>query len=139
MVSGRLRRERSRALAGLQRAFRHVRRPVDDLQVRGAPEAEQLRPRPLAVLAPDAEQGRTMIDLGALEQPRAGLAAAPLLPAPQQTVVVARSGPELPRRNAAGMPGGLAVDVPVTPEVAVPSETENRLAADAAMPGTERK
>src|SRR5918993_3157398 len=59
------------ALAGLARAFGGVGRAVDHLQVGGAPEGEELRPRPVAVLAPDPEEGRHVVDLGALEEPRA--------------------------------------------------------------------
>ena len=61
------------ALARLLGALLHVSGSIDDLQVRDAPEGQQCRPRSIAIVVPDLEQGNVVIDLGILEQPFAGL------------------------------------------------------------------
>jgi hypothetical protein len=55
------------ALSRLLGAFLHVSGSIDDLQVRDAPEGQQCRPRPIAIGAPDLEQGNVVINLGILE------------------------------------------------------------------------
>ena len=67
------------ALARLLSALLQVSGLIDDLQVRDAPEGQQFRPRSIAIVVPDLEQGNVMIDLGILEQPFAGCETAALL------------------------------------------------------------
>ncbi|MGO9234442.1 MAG: hypothetical protein ACLP4V_10355 [Methylocella sp.] len=52
---------------------------IDNLQVRDAPEGQQCRPRSIAIISPDLEQGNAVIDLGILDQPFAGCKTAALL------------------------------------------------------------
>jgi hypothetical protein len=47
------------ALARLLGALLHVSGSIDDLQVRDAPEGQQCRPRSIAIISPDLEQGGT--------------------------------------------------------------------------------
>ena len=42
---------------------------IDDLQVRDAPNGQQCRPRCIAIISSDLEQGNAVIDLGILDQP----------------------------------------------------------------------
>jgi hypothetical protein len=81
------------ALARLLGALLHVSGAIDDLQVRDAPEGQQCRPRSLAKVAPDLEQGNVVIDLGILEQPFAGCEAAALLKNLQVPDMIARRNP----------------------------------------------
>ena len=74
-------------------ALLHVRGSIDDLQVRDAPEGQQRRPRSIAIVAPDLEQGNAMIDLGTLEQPFAGYETAALLKNFQVPDMIARCNP----------------------------------------------
>ena len=112
-------------------AFGGVHIAVDHLKVGHAPIRQQLRPRRVAPLAPDAKQRHAVVDLGGLPQPPAGLRAAPRLQAPQHPVVVARRVPEPPRHHAGGVPRRPAVR-PGVPQVAMPAEAIDRLAAHAA-------
>src|SRR5262245_59597659 len=119
------------AVAGLGGAFGRVSVAVDHLEVRHAPETEELRPRQLAVLAPDPEQRHAVVDLGSLEQAFAALPAAPLLQAPQQAHVIARRAPEIPGDDARGVPRGVTVG-PRAPQIDMPPKPVDRLAAHAA-------
>ena len=56
------------ALARLLGALLHVSGSIDDLQVRDAPEGQQCRPRSIAIVVPDLEQGNVVIGLGILER-----------------------------------------------------------------------
>ena len=66
---------------------------IDDLQVRDAPEGQQCRPRCIAIISPDLEQGNAVIDLGILDQPFAGCETAALLKNLQVPDMVARRNP----------------------------------------------
>src|SRR3569623_3596323 len=114
-----------------------MRVAVDHLQVRQAPEVEQLRPAEIAMLPPHAEQRNAVIDFGSLPQPRAAGGTATLLQLPEQLGVVARCVPELPGDDAGGVPNGVIVG-PLAPQVFVPAEPIDRLTADAARPGATR-
>src|SRR5438105_41046 len=94
----------------------------DYLQVRHAPEIEQVRPGPVAVLAPDAEQRHPMIDLGGLEQALSGHRAPPCLPALQHLDVFRRLAPELPCGDAGRVPRRPLRRLAVGPEVPMPAE-----------------
>jgi hypothetical protein len=74
-------------------ALFHVSGSIDDLQVRDAPEGQQCRPRSIAIVAPDLEQGNVMIDLRTLEQPFAGCETAVLLKNLQVPDMIARCNP----------------------------------------------
>jgi hypothetical protein len=74
-------------------ALLHVSKSIDDPQVRDAPEGQQCRPRSIAIVAPDLEQGNVMIDLGTLEEPLAGCETAALLKNFQVSDMVARCNP----------------------------------------------
>ncbi len=111
-------------------------RSVDDLQVGHAPEVEQLGPRALAMVAPDRKQRHPVVDLGVLAEALAGQAAAALLQALEPVEMVARRGPQFPGGDAAAVPGRVFVGAAVVPQIAVPAEPKNRLAAHAAMAGT---
>lgn len=65
--------------ARLLGALLHGSGSIDDLQVRDAPEGHQCRPRSIAIVVPDLEQGNVVIDLGILEQSIAGCETAALL------------------------------------------------------------
>ena len=93
--------------------------------------AQQRRPVHVAMLAPHPEQRHAMVDFRGLPQPPAGLGAAAPLQAADQLGVVARRVPQPPRRDAGGVPGGVLVR-PALPQVLVPAEPIDRLAADAA-------
>jgi len=86
-----------------------VRVTVDHLQVRPAPEVEELGPRQVAMLAPDSEQWRAVVNLGSLPQSSAAGRAAPALQLPQELGVVARSVPQMPRNHTGGVPNGVFV------------------------------
>jgi hypothetical protein len=105
---------------------------IDDLQVRHAPEAEQRRPWGVAVLTPHPEQRHAVIDLGGLPQPSAGLGAAAPLDALEDARMVARRRPQVPGDHAGGVPYGILVGAAI-PQVDVPAESVDRLAADAAV------
>src|SRR3954465_4534713 len=105
----------------------------DHLQVRHAPEVEQVRPRPVTVLAPDPEQRHAVVDLRRLEQPLASDRAAPSLPPLQRLEVFGRLAPELPSGYAGGMPGRPLGRRAVGPEVPMPAEAEHGLAANDAV------
>ena len=81
------------ALARLLGALLHVSGSIDDLQVRDAPEGQQCRPRSIAIISPDLEQGNMVIDLGILEQPFAGCETAALLKNFQVPDMIARRNP----------------------------------------------
>jgi hypothetical protein len=78
------------ALARVLGAFFHVSGSIDDLQIRDAPEGQQRRPRSVAIVAPDLEEGNVVIDLGILEQPFAGCETAALLKNLQMPDMIAR-------------------------------------------------
>ena len=48
-------------------ALLHVSGSIDDLQVQDAPEGQQCRPRSVAIISPDLEQGNAVIDPGILD------------------------------------------------------------------------
>jgi len=81
------------ALACLLSALLHMSGSIDDLQVRDAPEGQQCRPRSIAIVVPDLEQGNVVIDLGILEQPFAGCETAALLKNLQVPDMIARRNP----------------------------------------------
>ena len=81
------------ALARLLGALLHVSGSIDDLQVRDAPEGQQCRPRCIAIISPDLEQGNAVIDLGILDQPFAGCETAALLKNLQVPDMIARRNP----------------------------------------------
>jgi hypothetical protein len=81
------------ALARLLGALLHVSGPIDDLQVRDAPEGQQCRPLSIAIVVPDLEQGNVVIDLGILEHPFAGCETAALLKNFQVPDMTARRNP----------------------------------------------
>jgi hypothetical protein len=81
------------ALACLLSALLHMSGSIDDLEVRDTPEGQQCRPRPIAIVVPDLEQGNVVIDLGILEQPFAGCATAALLKNFQVPDMIARRNP----------------------------------------------
>ena len=81
------------ALACLLSALLHMSGSIDDLQVWDAPEGQQCRPRSIAIVAPDLEQGYVVIDLGILEQPFAGCKTAALLKNLQVPDMIARRNP----------------------------------------------
>jgi hypothetical protein len=81
------------SLTRLLGALLHVSRAIDDLQVRDAPEGQQCRPRSLAIISPDLEQGNAVIDLGILDQPFAGCETAALLKNLQVPDMIARRNP----------------------------------------------
>jgi hypothetical protein len=81
------------ALARFLGALLHVSGSIDDLQVRDAPEGQQCRPRSIAIVVPDLEQGNVVIDLGILEQPFAGCETAALLKNLQVPNMIARRNP----------------------------------------------
>src|SRR6476469_10223854 len=77
-----LRRHGGKCSASVSRlggAFCGVNIAIDYLEVWQAPIAEQLRPRRSPVFAPDPKQGHAVINVGALPQPSAALAAPPPL------------------------------------------------------------
>ena len=81
------------ALARLLGALLHVSGSIDDLQVRDAPVGQQCRPRSIAIISPDLEQGNAVIDLGILDQAFAGCEAAALLKNLQVPDMIARRNP----------------------------------------------
>ncbi len=107
---------------------------IDDLQVGHAPIGQQRRPRlgPPG-LAPNLEQRHAVIDLGVLAEPRAGGGAAMVLQPSQMPHVIARRGPQFPGRDAAAVPGRIAVGMRVAPQIAMPAEPEHRLPTYAAI------
>ena len=119
-------------------AFGGVHVAVDHLKIGHAPIRQQLGPRRVAALAPDAKQRHAVVDLGGFPKPPAQLRAPSRLQAPEHAVVVARRVPKPPRHHAGGVPvqpcGSSAV-----PQVAVPAEAIDRLAADAAVTRTARE
>jgi len=66
---------------------------IDNLQVRDAPEGQQCRPRSIAIISPNLEQGNVVIDLGILDQAFAGCEAAALLKNLQVPDMIARRNP----------------------------------------------
>src|SRR5258707_9465565 len=90
------------------------------------------------MLAPDAKERHAVIDFRGLPQALSGFGAAPRLQSLEQAHLVARCVPELPGRDAGGVPGSVAVR-PSVPQVDVPAEAIDRLPAHAAMAGTARE
>lgn len=121
------------ALDGFPHAFLDMRWPVDHLEIRNAPIGQEVRPWLLAMVVPDPEQRYAMVYLSFSQESPPGFVAAPLLKGLQETKLAAWRGPELPGRNAAGVPACVPVVAARAPEIAVPAEAENWLAADAAM------
>src|SRR5262249_22234544 len=70
------------------RALRHVHLAVDDLQVRHAPKAQEVRPGHVAVLAPYPKQRDAVIDFRGLPQSAAGFGAASALQAPEHAGII---------------------------------------------------
>jgi len=112
-------------------AFGGMHVAVDHLKVGHAPIRQQRGPRGVAHFAPDAEQRHPVVDLGGLPQPPAGLRATPRLQAPEQPALIGRRAPQPPRHHAGGVPHRPLVR-PGVPQVAVPAEAIDRLAAHAA-------
>src|SRR3569832_2101093 len=94
---------------------------VDDLQVRQPPEIKELRPGEIAMLAPDAEQWRPVVNLGRLPQPSPGAGAAPALQLAEQLGLGVWCVPHLPGRNAGRMPHGILVRATI-PKIGMPAE-----------------
>ncbi len=97
------------SLSRLRTAFLQMGGAVDDLQVRYAPEIEQSRPIGVLVIPPHLEQRDAMIDLGLREQPITTKAATPVLKRLELSEIGARCVPQVPCRDAAGMPFAIAV------------------------------
>jgi hypothetical protein len=110
---------------------------VNYLEVWQAPIAEQIRPRGLSALAPNSKQRDTVVNFSAFPQPPAALAAAPpLQPAEKLDIAVWRV-PKLPRDHAGAVPSRVHVSATV-PQIDVPTEAIDRLAAHAAKTRTLR-
>src|SRR4051812_42925576 len=73
---------------------------VDDLQVRRAPEAEEVGPGEVPMLARNLEERDAVVDLGAAQEPPSGRPATASLQALQEAGLIARRVPELPCRDA---------------------------------------
>ena len=73
-----------------------------------------------------------MVDFGAAEQAPAGQRTTSSLQAAQDAKLTGRRRPELPGRNAARMPLRAAIGAGVLPNVDMPAEAEDRLAANTA-------
>ena len=101
---------------------------IDYLEVWQAPIGEQLRPRRSPVFAPDPKQWHAVINVGALPQPSAALAAPPPLQPPEEPGVAIRHVPKLPRDNTGAMPVRLHVSAAI-PQIEMPTEAIDRLAA----------
>jgi len=108
---------------------------VDHLEIGCPPEGEQLRPRCQSMLGPNCKERDAMIDLGCFQQATSAHFAFPPLTELQLSQVIDRRCPELPGDDAAGMPSRIPVRPILAPEVAMPSESVNRLTADAAIAG----
>lgn len=121
------------ALAGFPHAFLDMCWPVDHLEIGNAPIGQEVRPWLLAMVVPDPEQRYAMVYLGFSQESPPGFVAAPLLKGLQEAKLTAWRGPELPGRNAAGVPACVLVVPACAPEIAVPAKAENWLTADAAM------
>src|SRR3569832_949518 len=111
---------------------------VDDLQVRQPPEIKELRPGEIAMLAPDAEQWRPVVNLGRLPQPSPGAGAAPALQLAEQLGLGVWCVPHLPGRNAGRMPHGILVRATI-PKIGMPAEAVDGLPTDAAGPRSARE
>src|SRR5215831_3827292 len=83
------------------------------------------------MLTPHAEQRHAVIDFRRFPQASAGLSALPILQSPEDARIVARCGPKIPRNYAGGVPDGIPVRAAI-PQVHVPTEPVDRLAANAA-------
>src|SRR5215813_11435000 len=108
---------------------------VDELQVGQAPVAQQLWPRQVAMLFEHLKERQLMVDFGGLEQALAAFPAAPLLQPAQQPHLVARRAPEIPGGHTGRVPARFGISAS-GPEVDMPAEPVDRLAADAAEAAT---
>lgn len=112
---------------------------VDHLEVRRTPEPQELGPREVPVVSPNLVKGHDVIDLGGPKEPllryRAGSALSPTKGAD----VLARCRPEFPGDHAGRVPPNVSAGLAVGPEIEVRAVAEDRLATDAAVPGTLRE
>src|SRR5215211_9240039 len=97
-------RPRAGPVGRLRGAFLDMGVTVDDLQVRRAPEAEEVGPGQVAVLARNLEERDTVVDLGAAQEPPSGRPATASLQALQKAGLIARRVPELPGRDTGRVP-----------------------------------
>src|SRR5215208_2369856 len=128
---GRPARPRTGPVGRLRGAFLGMGGTVDDLEVRRAPEAEEVGPGQVAVLARNLEERDAVVDLGAAQEPPSGRAATTSLQALQEAGLIARRVPELPGRDTGRVPLPAARAAGAR-NVAMPAEPEHRLSADAA-------
>ena len=77
-------RPRAGPVGRLRGAFLDMGAPVDDLQVRRAPEAEEVGPGQIAVPARNLEERDAVVDLGAAQEPPPGRPATASLQALQR-------------------------------------------------------
>lgn len=126
-----MRRTPGTSIAGFVGTFQDVSIAIDDLEVRQTPIVEQVRPGCIPILIPDAEERYSMIHFGIFPEAAARFAAATRLKSPQQWRLFAWRTPELPRNNAGAMPRRPLVG-PFVPQIDVPAELIDGLAADAA-------
>ena len=89
------------------------------------------------MFAPHPKQRDAVVNFGALPQPSAALAAASRLQPPQEPGVVARHVPKSPRDHTGAVPGRIHVGA-ATPQIDMPTEAIDRLAAHAAESRTLR-
>src|SRR5215203_7049085 len=83
-------RPRAGPVGRLRGAFLDMGAPVDDLQVRRAPEAEEVGPGQIAVPARNLEERDAVVDLDAAQEPPSGRPATPSLQALQEPGLIAR-------------------------------------------------
>ena len=120
---------------GLGAGFGEVGGAVHRLQVREAPIGQELGPGRVAVPAPHEVERHAVVHLAVARQAPARHGATPLLQTRQELRLVGGRGPDLPGRRTAGVPAGPAVGLAPSPQVAVPAEAVDRLAAQAAGAG----
>ena len=125
------------SVSGLDGTFCRVNVTIDNLEVWQAPIVEQIRPRRFPMFAPHPKQWDAVVNFGALPQPSAALATAPRLQPPQEPGVVTRRVPKLPRDHTGAVPIRIHVSAAI-PQIDMPTETIDRLAAHAAESRTLR-
>ena len=85
------------------------------------------------MLGPNSKKRNTVIHFGGFQQTSSCFCAFPVLAQFQHPQIIGGCCPELPGDHTGGVPGGVLVGFAITQEIAVPAETINGLAADAAM------
>ena len=119
-------------------AFLRMGVAVDHLQIGQAPKAEKPRPWHVAMLAPELEERQLVVDLGVSQKPLAARCATVLLPPLEERHLIARRVPQPPSRHAGRVPFGVSVWAGA-PEILMPAEAVDLLAADTAMALAERE